>query len=243
MTTPDMTFLPPPGAKRTRKPRAVAERPSVAKAAPADAAIEAGIGRRRRVMAALAELHGRVGRVQRPSVEIRIDGPINAATAKRVQSTLLEHPRSRINVVINSRGGEVKAGLAIYRALRGHRAPTRAVALTKCASAATLVLVACEERAARDDTTFCVHDVAADLEGDPAERWTSRKLEATARSVAETTALTLAIISRRTSTPVGLLGELSRADRTMNAREAKHRRLIQTIVGEHGRRPAWAWRA
>lgn len=73
-----------------------------------------------------------------------VDGEINDATADLVVAQLLflesENPDKDINMYINSPGGSVTAGLAIYDTMKYVRCPIQTICLGQAASMAAILL-------------------------------------------------------------------------------------------------------
>ena len=73
-----------------------------------------------------------------------VDGEINDATADLVVAQLLflesENPDKDINMYINSPGGSVTAGLAIYDTMKYARCPIQTICLGQAASMAAILL-------------------------------------------------------------------------------------------------------
>ncbi len=73
-----------------------------------------------------------------------IDGEITDATADLVVAQLLfleaEHPEKDINIYINSPGGSVTAGLAVYDTMQYISCPVRTICLGQACSMAALLL-------------------------------------------------------------------------------------------------------
>jgi len=75
----------------------------------------------------------------------------------------------RINVYINSYGGEVAEGLAIYNALRRHKAEVKTVCDGVACSAASVVFMAGDEREMSNASLLMIHNAWTLTAGDPNE--------------------------------------------------------------------------
>lgn len=75
----------------------------------------------------------------------------------------------RINVYINSYGGEVAEGLAIYNALKRHKARVKTVCDGFACSAASVVFMAGEERVMNSASLLMVHNAWTCAEGNAEE--------------------------------------------------------------------------
>lgn len=71
-----------------------------------------------------------------------------------------------INIYINSYGGEVAEGLAIYNALRRHKAKIRTVCDGFACSAASVVFMAGDERVMNASSLLLIHNAWAYASGD-----------------------------------------------------------------------------
>ena len=75
----------------------------------------------------------------------------------------------RINVYINSYGGEVAEGLAVYNALKRHKARVKTVCDGFACSAASVVFMAGEERVMNSASLLMVHNAWTCAEGNAEE--------------------------------------------------------------------------
>lgn len=75
----------------------------------------------------------------------------------------------RINVYINSYGGEVAEGLAIYNALKRHKARVKTVCDGFACSAASVVFMAGEERVMNSASLLMIHNAWTCAEGNAEE--------------------------------------------------------------------------
>lgn len=102
---------------------------------------------------------------------IFITGPIDDATASLVSAQLLflesENPKKDIQMYINSPGGYVTAGLAIYDTMQYIRCPISTVCIGQAASMGSLLLAAGEEgkRIALPNARVMVHQPSGGYRG------------------------------------------------------------------------------
>ena len=88
---------------------------------------------------------------------------INASVSKRIVSNLLAmevaKPGAPITMYLNSPGGEVNSGYAIFDTIRFITSPVNIVASGLCASIATVIFVATEKnrRYSMPNTKFLIH--------------------------------------------------------------------------------------
>ena len=93
-------------------------------------------------------------------------------TAKEVLDALAEHGRTEdITVRINSGGGYVDDGIAIFNALKAHAGKVTVVVDSLAASSASIIAMAGDERIMRTGALMMIHDpqggvwgTAADME-------------------------------------------------------------------------------
>ena len=78
--------------------------------------------------------------------------------AKSLSEILVKNPEKPINLRINSPGGSFFDGLALGNAIRRHDGRSTATVDGLCASAATIVAVACDEVYMHRNSTFHVHE-------------------------------------------------------------------------------------
>lgn len=86
-------------------------------------------------------------------------------TAKNIIDELNGITASTINVYISSYGGEVQAGLAIYNALKRHKAKVRTICDGFACSIASVIFMAGEERIMNDASLLMIHNAWTFAEG------------------------------------------------------------------------------
>ncbi len=102
---------------------------------------------------------------------IFITGPIDDATASLVSAQLLflesENPKKDVQIYINSPGGYVTAGLAIYDTMQYIRCPISTVCIGQAASMGSLLLAAGEDgkRTALPNARVMVHQPSGGYRG------------------------------------------------------------------------------
>ena len=106
---------------------------------------------------------------------IFITGPIEDYGASLITAQLLfleaENPKKEIHMYINSPGGIVTAGLAIYDTMQYVRPPVQTFCIGQAASAASLLLMAGKkgERYALPNARIMVHQPSASFYGQAAD--------------------------------------------------------------------------
>ncbi|ESR50825.1 ATP-dependent clp protease proteolytic subunit [Citrus sinensis] len=102
---------------------------------------------------------------------ICINGPINDDTAHVVVAQLLflesENPSKPIHMYLNSPGGQVTAGLAIYDTMQYIRSPINTICLGQAASMGSLLLASGTkgERRALPNSTIMIHQPSGGYSG------------------------------------------------------------------------------
>lgn len=90
-------------------------------------------------------------------------------TAKSVVDEINTITASTINVYISSYGGEVQAGLAIYNALKRHKAKVRTYCDGFACSIASVIFMAGDERIMNDSSLLMIHNAWSFAEGNAKE--------------------------------------------------------------------------
>lgn len=103
-----------------------------------------------------------------------LTGDINSGESEKFNNFLLsvaekEDADKSIRVVINSQGGSVVEGLALYDAIVSTTIPTRAEVLGICASAATYILCGADTATMSKNSSIMTHEPQAGLYGTVAE--------------------------------------------------------------------------
>lgn len=90
-------------------------------------------------------------------------------TAKSIVDEINSISANVINVYISSYGGEVQAGLAIYNALKRHKAKVRTYCDGFACSIASVVFMAGDDRIMNDSSLLMIHDAWSFAEGNAKE--------------------------------------------------------------------------
>lgn len=106
---------------------------------------------------------------------------------EHIQEILTQTLSDTITIHLNSPGGYAYSGLALYDFIKTLQVPITCVVEGTCASAATLILLACEERRMSDNSVFLMHQCSWGAWGDNRymqdEAENSRKLMARLRAI------------------------------------------------------------
>ena len=95
-----------------------------------------------------------------------IDGDVSASNLSKQLEAMTDV--TQINVYINSYGGEVAEGLAIYNALKRHKAKVKTVCDGFACSIASVIFMAGDERVMNEASLLMIHNAWTFAEGDAA---------------------------------------------------------------------------
>jgi len=167
---------------------------------------------------------------------IAIVGTITDKTAASVRRQLAEmDPGQEVAVAIDSLGGQLEPAQAIYGALRARSGRVCTRALSACASAATVILLAGDWREALSGSLFMIHQVEVAPNADA--RWTAAKHRRTADIVAAYDTDLVRLYAGRTGVSESRFrAEMSR-ERGMTAATAKSFGLIHHALGTPSGQP------
>ena len=164
---------------------------------------------------------------------IFLTGPINDMVASLVCAQLLylesENPKKDIAFYVNSPGGVVSSGLAMYDTMQYVRPDVSTVCIGLAASAGSLLLMAGAEgkRFALPNAKVMVHQPSGGFQGQATD------IEIHAREILATRARLNEIYAKHTGQPYDTVVEAMERDRFMTATEAKEFGLIDAVVERH----------
>jgi ATP-dependent Clp protease protease subunit len=156
--------------------------------------------------------------------------PINDQVANVIVAQLLfldrEDPEKDIQLYINSPGGQVYAGMAIYDTMQLVRAPISTIAVGVTASFGTILLTAGTKgkRYALPHATIHMHQPLGGAQGQATE------IEIQAKEILRLREELNAILARHTGQPVERIQEDTDRDRYMTAEQAKEYGLIDEVL-------------
>lgn len=165
---------------------------------------------------------------------IFITGPIEDYGASLITAQLLfleaENPKKEIHMYINSPGGLVTAGLAIYDTMQYVRPAVQTFCIGQAASAASLLLCAGRkgERFALPNSRIMVHQPSATFYGQAAD------IARHAQEIVKLKRRLNEIYAKHTGQTVEAVEKLLDRDTYMNAEEAKNFGLLDQVMA---RRP------
>lgn len=165
-------------------------------------------------------------------------GPVTDDLAREIMAQLLVLDAADqvkpIRVYVNSPGGSVDAGFAIYDMMRFVRAPLYTVCAGLAASAATVILLgaAKDRRYTLPNTRFLLHQPSTGMQG------TASDVAIGAKEILKLRAKVNELLAAETGQSLERIADDTRRDYWMSAEEAKAYGLVTHIVGSVGELPA-----
>jgi ATP-dependent Clp protease protease subunit len=163
---------------------------------------------------------------------IFVTGPIEDYMATLIVAQLLfaeaENPKKEISMYINSPGGVVTAGLAIYDTMQFIRPPVATLCVGQAASAGSLLLCAGEPemRFALPHARIMVHQPSGGFQGQASD------IERHAQEILAVRQRLNEIYAKHTGQPVEVIGEALERDNFMTAEGAKRFGLIDKVISK-----------
>jgi ATP-dependent Clp protease protease subunit len=160
--------------------------------------------------------------------------PINDDVANVVISQLLflesDNPGKDVNLYINSPGGSVSAGLAIYDTMQSMSSPVNTLCMGMAASMGCFLLAGGRKgkRSALPHARIMMHQPSGGSQG------TASDIEIAAKEILYLRTKMNELMSKHTGQPVERIERDFDRDRYMSAEEAKAYGLIDTIVESRG---------
>jgi ATP-dependent Clp protease protease subunit len=157
-------------------------------------------------------------------------GPINDAVASVVSAQLLfleaENPTKDISIYINSPGGVVTSGLAIYDTMQYIRPDIATLCIGQAASMGSLLLTAgaTGKRYSLPNSRVMIHQPSGGVQGQATD------IEIQAREILALRARLNEIYAKHTGKDVDIIAEAVERDKFMTPDEAKEFGLIDEVV-------------
>jgi ATP-dependent Clp protease protease subunit len=158
--------------------------------------------------------------------------PINDDVANIVIAQLLflaaDNPERDINLYINSPGGSVSAGMAIYDTMQFLDAPIRTICMGMAASMGAFLLAAGSpgKRMALPHARIMIHQPSGGAQG------TAADIEIQAREILYLRAKMNELMAKHSGRPVEQIERDIDRDRFMSAEEAKEYGLIDSVIAQ-----------
>ena len=159
-----------------------------------------------------------------------LTGPVHDAVASLICAQLLflesENPNKDIAFYINSPGGVVTSGLAIYDTMQYIRSPVSTVCIGQAASMGSLLLAAGApgKRYCLPNSRVMVHQPSGGAQGQATD------IEIQAREILAVRARLNQIYVKHTGQPLEKIEQTLERDRFMSAQEAKEFGLVDEVV-------------
>ncbi|MBQ6173792.1 MAG: ATP-dependent Clp endopeptidase proteolytic subunit ClpP [Clostridia bacterium] len=167
-----------------------------------------------------------------------LGGEINDAVANTVVAQLLflemEDPEAEINLYINSPGGSVTAGMAIYDTMKYVKCPVRTVCIGMAASMGAFLLMSGEKgrRLALPNAEVMIHQPLGGAQGQATD------VQIRAEWLMRTKQKMLAMMADMTGQPLEKLSADCERDYFMTAQEALDYHIIDEIYQPRGKQNA-----
>ena len=161
---------------------------------------------------------------------IMLSGPVTDDLANSIISQLLfldaQDSEKDIYLYINSPGGSVTAGLAIYDTMNFVKADVQTIVMGMAASMGSFLLTACTKgkRFALPNAEIMIHQPLGGAQGQATE------IEIAARHILKTRERLNKILAERTGQPIEVIEKDTDRDNFMTAQEAKDYGLIDEIM-------------
>jgi len=161
---------------------------------------------------------------------IFLSGPITDAVANSVVAQLLflehEDPKKDIKIYLNTPGGSVTAGLAIYDTMQYVKPDVSTICIGMAASMGAVLLTAGKKgkRFALPNSEILLHQVMGGVEGQAVE------VEITARQIIKLRDRINSILSKHTGQPLAKISKDTDRDFYLSAEDAKNYGIIDEII-------------
>jgi len=162
---------------------------------------------------------------------IFLAGPVSDLNANLVIAQMLylasKDQKRDIKLYINSPGGSVTAGLAIYDTMQYLKCPVSTICIGMTASMAAVILAAGTKgkRFALPNAEILLHQVAGGMQGQAAD------IEITAKQIIKMKEKLNAILSKHTGQPLSKVGKDTDRDFYLTPEEARKYGLIDEVIG------------
>jgi ATP-dependent Clp protease, protease subunit len=159
-------------------------------------------------------------------------GPVNDQTANLVVAQLLflesENPDKDISLYINSPGGSVSAGMAIYDTMNFIKPSVSTLCIGMAASMGAFLLCAGEKgkRFALPNSKIMIHQPLGGMQGQATD------IEIHAKDILKTKATLNKILAERTGQPLDKIERDTDRDYFLEADEAKNYGLVDQVIAK-----------
>lgn len=165
--------------------------------------------------------------------ELELTSQVDADSCAGVIRNLLflerEDPDAPVTLYINSPGGEVQSGLALYDVMQAVSNPIRTVCLGMAASMAALLFISGDEREMLPHSRVMIHDP---LIGGAGVGGSALSVKARADDLMRIRDITAQVIAEHTGMPLERVFELTARDTYFEAEEAVAAHLADRVIRE-----------
>ena len=161
---------------------------------------------------------------------IFLASPINDAVANSIIAQMLflasQDPKKDIQLYINTPGGSVTAGMAIYDTMQYVKCPISTVCVGLAASMGATLLAAGAKgkRFALPNAQILLHQVAGGVQGEAIE------IEITAKQIIKIREKLIKILAKHTGQPLDKISKDTDRDFYLDAQESKEYGLIDEVI-------------
>ena len=162
--------------------------------------------------------------------EVELCGPVNAGSCAVLIRSLLylrqEDAQAPIRMFINSPGGEVQSGLALYDVMQALKCPVNTICLGMAASMAALIFVSGARREMLPHSRIMIHDplIGGGIGG------SALSVKARADDLMRIRDITGEVLSRHTGMPLDRVFELTVQDTYFEAEDAIEAGLADAVI-------------
>ncbi len=162
---------------------------------------------------------------------VMLGGPVDDNVADAIVAQLLflqsEDPKKDIDFYINSPGGVVSAGLAIYDTMQMVSCDVRTYCIGQAASMGAVLLCAgaAGKRYALPHSRVMIHQPSGGFEG------TAADIDIQAKEILKTKAVLYDILARHTGKSAEQIAQDSQRDFFMSAEEAQAYNVVDKVIG------------
>lgn len=163
--------------------------------------------------------------------EIQCIGEIDESSVNAIILQILQlnnvNPEEEITLYINSPGGSVQDGLALYDVMQAINCPIRTVCVGMAASMAALLFISGNRREMLPHSKIMIHDPRIMNTGG-----TALEIEAISKNIMEIRQLTAEVIAKHSNNTVEQILEKTKIDSYFSPKEAIEFGLADTVI-EH----------
>lgn len=165
--------------------------------------------------------------------QLELVGPVDAESVASIVRCLLHlqkrDPKAPVTLFVNSPGGEVQSGLALYDVMSAISCPVRTVCLGLAASMAALLFIAGDTRDMLPHSRVMIHDP---LIGGAGVGGSALSVKARADDLMRIRDITAQVIAEHTGMPLERVFELTARDTYFEAEEAVAAHLADRVIRE-----------